>query len=404
MGVIMPTEKLFYEDINKTEFEARVLEVKAEKKGYRVVLDRTCFYPEGGGQPADKGWINGIPVLDVQTEREVICHYLKENPGTGVVKGKIDLQWRIDFIQQHTGQHIVSGALWKVGKYKTVSVHMGSDHTTIEIDSQQISSADLEKVENLANRVINRNLPIEFIMTDEQGIDRFELRKPCPVDGEIRLVRIGDFDCVGCGGLHFENTGQVGLVKATGIEKIRGHARLSWKIGQRAIQDYRKKDKIVAELKTVLETREDHFPDKVREIQTESIQHKKKASLLLNRLAAMMAEDFYEKGKSFGDSSVRPVIKSWKNEDNELIKRIMKELLKRSEVLICLVNTVDETVYWSIGCSGEINFDFDRHKSGLLALINGKGGGRHPLWQGTGQNPEKTEVFLSKFTDLAKSL
>ena len=400
----MKTEKLFYDDINKTEFEAKVLEVKAEKKDYRVVLDRTCFYPEGGGQPADKGWINGIPVLDVQTEREVICHYLKENPGTGVIKGKIDLQWRIDFMQQHTGQHIVSGALWKVGKYKTISVHMGSDHTTIEIDSQQISSADLEKVENLANRVINRNLPIEFIMTDEQGIDRFELRKPCPVDGEIRLVRIGDFDCVGCGGLHFENTGQVGLVKATGVEKIRGHARLSWKIGQRAIQDYRQKDKIVAELKTVLETREDHFPAKIREIQDELIQHKKKTGLLLNRLAATMADDLYEKERNSGDSSVRPVIKSWKNEDNELIKRIMKELLKRSGVLICLVNTVDETIYWSIGCSGEINFDFDRHKSGLLALINGKGGGRHPLWQGTGQKPEKADDFLSKFTDLVENL
>jgi alanyl-tRNA synthetase len=126
--------------------------------------------------------------------------------------------------------------------------------------------------------------------------------------------------------------------------------------------------------------------------------------MLLNRLAAMMAEDFYEKGKSFGDSTVRLVVKSWTHEDNDLIRRIMKDLLKRDRLLICLVNTVNETVYWSIGCSGEINFDFDRHKSGLLALINGKGGGRHPLWQGTGTKAEGIEKFLTMFRNLPEQI
>jgi len=397
------TEKLFFDDTSRAEFDAHIIELKKEKEGYLIVLDQTFFYPEGGGQPADKGWINGIPVVDVQKEGEQIHHYLTEDPGTGPVSGRIDMEWRKDYMQQHTGQHIISAALWQVGKYKTVSVHMGSDTTTIEIDREQISPEDLQKVEELANRVINRNLPLEFIVTTDRELDRYELRKPCTTEGEIRLVRIEDFDCVGCGGLHFQSTGQVGLVKAVGIEKIRSHARLSWKIGSRAMEDYRKKDKIVAELRTGLQTREDQLPAKIREIQEELIQHKKNASQLLSRLAVTMADDLFADEGSSGDSDLRPVIKSWNNEDNELIKRIMKELLKRRGILICLINTVNNLVYWSIGCSEDIQFDFEQYKSGLMAPINGRGGGRHPLWQGTGTNPVGIEELIPLFRKLADS-
>ncbi|MCK4836842.1 MAG: alanyl-tRNA editing protein, partial [Candidatus Aminicenantes bacterium] len=355
---MIKTEKLYYRDINKTEFEARVLEVKEEKKGYRVVLDKTCFFPEGGGQPADKGWINGIPVLDVKTERETIYHYLTEDPGTGVAKGKIDLQWRIDFMQQHTGQHIISGALWKVGKYKTVSVHMGSDHTTIEIDCGEILEDDLAKVENLANRVINNNLPIDFILTDEKGITRYDLRKPCLIEGEIRLVQIGDFDCVGCGGLHFASTGPVGLVKCVSAEKIRGHARLSWKIGQRAFKDYWEKDKIISELRPILGTREGSFVQKINTLNEEGIILKRKNNLLISRLADMIAQNLYQNQREQTRSGYGIITESWSDEDDDLIKETSKNLLKRKNILICLVNIKKEKVQWIIGCSEDVRFPF----------------------------------------------
>lgn len=394
---------MFYDDVYRAEFKARILEVKAEKKGFRVVLDQTCFYPEGGGQPADKGWINGITVEDVQKSGEQIHHYLAEDPGTGPVSGRINMEWRRDYMQQHTGQHIISGALWQMGKYKTVSVHMGSDITTIEIDREQIPSEDLEKVEDLANRMINRNIPVEYIVTDKEHLNQYGLRKSCSVEGEVRLVRIEDFDCVGCGGLHLQTTGEVGLVKAVGFEKIRGHARLSWKIGNRAMQDYRIKHGVVAELKAALQTGEDMFLKKIRELQDELSMHKKNSSQLLSRLAVIMADRLVEKNRGERDSAASPVIKYWKNEDNELIKRIMKELLRRSGLIICLINRIDNTIYWSIGCSEGIQFDFERHKSGLLTSINGKGGGRHPLWQGTGTDPSGIEDFFTLFRKLADS-
>lgn len=404
MGIIMSTEKLFYKDINKTEFEAKILEVKEDKKGYQVVLDKTCFFPEGGGQPADKGWINKIPVKDVQKEGDRIFHYLAEDPGTGSASGRIDMEWRRDYMQQHTGQHIISGALWKVGKYKTVSVHMGSDYTTIEIDTQQIPPKNLEKVETLANQVIDRNLPIKSIVIDEREIDRFELRKPCQVHGKVHLVQIKDFDCVGCGGLHFASTGPVKFVKCVSIEKIRAHARLSWKIGDRAFKDFQRKDKIISELRHILGTREDSFVQKINRLNAEGIILKRKNNLLISRLADMIAQELYQNQREQTRSDYGIITEFWNDEYDDLIKKISKNLLKQKNILICLVNIKKENIQWIIGCSQGINFMFDEYKSDLMVQINGKGGGRHPLWQGTGQKPEKAAAFLSKFTDLVKNL
>ncbi len=381
-----------------------VVEAIKEKKGWRLVLNQTCFFPEGGGQPADKGWLNDIPVIDVQKDGDLIYHYLTDNPGSGMVKGRIDLEWRRDFMQQHTGQHIISGALWKVGRYKTVSVHMGLDYTTIEIDAPDIPAEDLLETERLANQVILSSMPIDFIHTNHQEVHRFPLRKPPTHKGDIRLVKIGDFDCVGCGGLHFDCTRQVGLVKATGVEKIRGHARITWKIGERAYADYREKDKIISALRPVLGTREDRFVQKASELQEELLVYKRKCSWLENRLADRIAQDLYKNPQSRGETGCRVITESWREEDDQLIKKIIKSLLKGEKVLVCLVNVLTDKLQWSIGCSGDITFPFDELKDDLLAIIDGKGGGRYPLWQGTGKNPQAAGDFLKSFTSIVLEL
>jgi len=398
------TEKCYYQDINKLEFEAEVIDVEKSKNGWRIRLDKTYFYPEGGGQPADKGWLNDRPVIDVRKEGDDIFHYLTENPGTGTVTGKIDHGWRRDFMQQHTGQHIISGALWKVGKYKTVSVHMGLDYTTIEIDAPAIPEEDLIKVEDLANEVINSDLPVRFIQTPHRELDKFPLRKPTGLKGNIRLVQIGDFDCVACGGLHFESTRQVGLVKATGMEKIRGHARIAWKIGARAYEDYRKKDNIIAGLKSALSTNEEMFVRKVKELQDEIIEMKRKNNRIENRLAEIAAHSLYENRRQEAGSPDSIITASWDEEDGNFIKKVMKELMKRDNVIICLINISADRLQWSIGCSENINVPFQEIKNNLLPMIDGKGGGRPPLWQGTGVNTGLVDEFFAGFKSLVLHL
>jgi len=398
------TEKCYYQDINKLEFEAEVIDVEKNKNGWRIRLDKTYFYPEGGGQPADKGWLNDRPVIDVRKEGDDIFHYLTENPGTGTVTGKIDHGWRRDFMQQHTGQHIISGALWKVGKYKTVSVHMGLDYTTIEIDAPAIPEEDLIKVEDLANEVINSDLPVRFIQTPHRELDKFPLRKPTGLKGNIRLVQIGDFDCVACGGLHFESTRQVGLVKATGMEKIRGHARIAWKIGTRAYEDYRKKDNIIAGLKSALSTNEEMFVRKVKELQDEIIEMKRKNNRIENRLAEIAAHSLYENRRQEAGSPDSIITASWDEEDGNFIKKVMKELMKRDNVIICLINISADRLQWSIGCSENINVPFQEIKNNLLPMIDGKGGGWPPLWQGTGVNTGLVDEFFAGFKSLVLHL
>ncbi|UCH94709.1 MAG: hypothetical protein JSV88_31225 [Candidatus Aminicenantes bacterium] len=398
------TEKLYYQDANKIEFEARVIEAVKEKKAWRVVLDKTFFYPEGGGQPADKGWLNNIPVTDVQKEEDIIYHYLPENPGQGIITGKIDFQWRKDFMQQHTGQHIISGALWKIGKYKTVSVHMGIDYTTVEIDAPGIPEDDLTRVEKLANQVIRDDLPLNFIHTHHQELDRFPLRKPCIREGNIRLVKIGDFDCVACGGLHLDRTGKVGLIKAIGTEKIRDHARIAWKIGDRAFEDYREKNKIISGLKSVLAAKEDMFVQKVKDLQEELSAFKRKYSWTENRLAETIAQNLYDQSQHREGSSYHIITASWKEENDNLIKKVLKNLLKREKTLICLVNGSRGKLQWSIACSQDITFPFDEVKDELLRIIDGKGGGRAPLWQGIGLKPGGAKDFLARFKALVPGL
>jgi alanyl-tRNA synthetase len=395
------TEMLYYQDTSKSEFEARVLEVVKEKKAWRVVLDKTCFYPEGGGQPADKGWINDIPVSDVQKQGDVVYHYLSENPGQGTIKGKIDMGWRKDFMQQHTGQHIISGALWQIGKYKTVSVHMGIDYTTIEIDAPEIPEQHLIRVEKLANQVIRDNLPLSFIYTRHQELEQFPLRKPTNREGKIRLVKIGDFDCVACGGVHVDSTRLVGLIKAIGTEKIRDHARIAWKIGDRAYDDYWKKDKIIYELKPVLAANQDMFVRKVKELQEELSDFKRQYSWLENRLAGTIAQQLVDDPQNRVGSGFRIITASWKEENSNLIKKILKDLLKREKVLVCLINSIAGKLQWSIGSSEDIVFPFDKIKAELLSIIDGKGGGRHPLWQGVGLKPQGAKDFIAKFKMIA---
>ena len=160
------TEQLYYTDPRISRFDARVLQQRQEGKRWAVVLDRTAFYPEGGGQPADRGTLNGLAVLDVQKKGEEIRHYLAEPLSEGatvegtVAEGTVDWERRFEFMQQHTGQHIVSASLIEAAGYPTVSAYLGERYTAVEIDTYDIQEGEIEAAEALANRQVTRNLPV----------------------------------------------------------------------------------------------------------------------------------------------------------------------------------------------------------------------------------------------------
>lgn len=393
------TEKLYYVDNSVNRFEARIIESLRESKSWKVVLDRTYFYPAGGGQPADKGWINGIPITHVQMEGDAphptIYHYLPQNPGSGTAECELDSEWRWDFMQQHTGQHIISGAIWKVAKFRTISVHMGTDYTAIEFETPGISDEALLEAERLANRVIRDDLPVNAIHTVHSDLDKFPLRKSTHRTGDIRLIQIGDFDCVACGGVHCSSTRMVQMVKAVSVEKIRGNTRIAFKIGERALEDYNQKHRIISRLKPFLATNEDNYPDKAKQLNRELEDYRKKCGKLEHQLAEVTAQILYRDRQTPQNSPYGIIIHAWNDEDDQFIKRVARNLLKEKNLVLCLVNRMPGKLQWSIGCSQDCVFPFDELKGNLLAPIDGKGGGRHPLWQGSGTKPEAVESFFS---------
>ena len=237
------TRRLYFEDAYCREFEAAVVEKRMHEGFPAVVLDRTCFYPESGGQPWDLGTLGGAEVLSVIDLDGGILHVLKGDVLPGQVKGRIDWPRRFDHMQQHTGQHILSQAFFEVLKGETLGFHLGQDVSSLEIGLRTLSDDDSDRVEDRANAIVWEDREIKTYFVPEERIDELPLRRPPKKQGLLRVVEVADFDYSACGGTHCRRSGEVGLIKILGIEKIRGRVRFEFLCGGRALADYRLKDR-----------------------------------------------------------------------------------------------------------------------------------------------------------------
>ena len=233
----METEKLYYADPCLKEFTATVLDCQAGKNGYTVTLDRTAFYPEGGGQPADHGTLDGAAVTDVHEKNGVIFHNVDRAVEIGkTVSGSIDWARRFDHMQQHSGEHICSGLI--CGRYgcDNVGFHMGTDIVTIDFNAD-IPWEELLEIEGQANRYIQEDHPIDIQFHRGAELDAIDYRSKKPLEGDVRIVAFPGADCCACCGTHVLRSGQVGLVKFLSVQKFREGVRIELLCGQRAL-DY----------------------------------------------------------------------------------------------------------------------------------------------------------------------
>ena len=233
----METEKLYYADPFLKEFTATVLDCQAGKNGYTVTLDRTAFYPEGGGQPADHGTLDGAAVTDVHEKNGVIFHNVDRAVQIGkTVSGSIDWARRFDHMQQHSGEHICSGLI--CGRYgcDNVGFHMGTDIVTIDFNAD-IPWEELLEIEGQANRYIQEDHPIDIQFHRGAELDAIDYRSKKPLEGDVRIVAFPGADCCACCGTHVLRSGQVGLVKFLSVQKFREGVRIELLCGQRAL-DY----------------------------------------------------------------------------------------------------------------------------------------------------------------------
>lgn len=385
------TDLLYYQDSYQTDFTANVLSVKSVKDNkWDVILDRTCFYPEGGGQPSDLGGIDGIKVEHVYKKDGEIFHRMDASPGIKKVYCQIDWKHRYDYMQQHTGQHIISGALYANG-YGTVSVHQGMSTTTIEIDKSDISGEDLKLIENISNKIISRNIEVSSEWVNDDKLKDLSLRRKPKVSGQIRIISINGFDRVACGGVHTGRTGEVECVKYVSVEKIRGHARIGWKIGKRVLQDYDEKNSIVSGLSVLFSARQHEILPKIEELMSTLQEEKKLYNRLENRLLKYQIKDMFQNAEKIGD--VAFITSIFENESKDFLKNMVNIIDTDEKYLICLINKKDSDFQWVIAAGG-IDLPFTSMRQELLKIINARGGGKPPVWQGAADNPDGIDLFF----------
>jgi len=382
--------RLYLDDPYQKEFEAEIIEKTLIEDKVGIILNQTCFYPESGGQPSDKGEINGRKVLKVFELNDKIVHLIEGDILEKKVKGIIDWDIRFDHMQQHTGQHILSQSFVKLFEANTVSFHIGEIESTIDVNLTSIKEEDVENIELLANKIIyqNRNVKTYFIGKDE--IEKFKLRKAPPQKDRIRIVEIEDFDFSACGGTHCRKTGEVGIIKIKKWERMKGNLRFYFLCGQRALKDYSQKNHIINRLISEFSVNEGEIIQSVEKLRAEIKNQRKRLSKLQEKLISYEAEEIARNAK---EKIIKIIFKE--KEINE-VKYLALNIIKKGDFIVIFGLETQERVHLFVGRSEKISIDLRKIVDIIAPLIEGRGGGRPDYIEIGGRKKENLEEAINE--------
>lgn len=262
------TEKLYDIDSHLKEFDATVIDSYPQADGFFTILDRTAFFPEGGGQASDIGTLGDAKVNDVQIKDGIIYHYTTKQFQKGQqVTGVIDWLRRFDYMQQHSGEHIISGVAHRLFGCENVGFHLGSDIVTLDFD-KMLSREQILQIETEANEQIFLNRKFSAYYPDQETLKTLNYRSKKELEGDIRIVEIEDTDMCACCAPHVKESAEIGIIKLLDSEKLRGGVRIEMKCGRRAIADYNERYKNCAEISALLCVKQDEIAQAVKKQQT----------------------------------------------------------------------------------------------------------------------------------------
>jgi alanyl-tRNA synthetase len=412
------TERLYYTNAYCTRFSTRVTERLAWEGHPAVVLDRTAFYPISGGQPADRGTLDRVTVLDVVVREEdgAVVHILPEDASGfeiaagSEVEGVLDWPRRFDHMQQHTGQHILSAAFEQLLDADTVGFHLGAEVSTVDINMAHLEPAAVVPIEELANQVIweDRPISVRFVSSDE--LATLHLKRPPAVEGPVRIVEIAgpsappwnrqcrgsrgtdgagsghSFDVNPCGGTHVTRTGEVGLIKIVRLEYRGNETRVEFLCGGRALRDYRAKNDMANQLASSLTVGHWELDQAVERLQAEAKELRQELRRARKRLLKAEASELAE--TAVVHEPYRVVRKVWGRQGDvpekppEELQVLAQELAQRPGV-IALLASVGERTHLCFARAEEVDLDVAALLRGACAQLGGKGGGRPHLAQGS---------------------
>ncbi len=284
------TEKLYYINSFTKEFEATVLECKENEGHFEILLDKTAFFPEGGGQGGDSGTIGDVQVFDTHEKGGEIWHYTSSPLAAGEkVTGTLDFDKRFSRMQCHSGEHIVSGIIHSLFGYENVGFHLGDSDVTIDINGV-LNEEDIRKVERLANEAVAKDFEIKVFYPSKEEAKQINYRAKLEIEENLRLVEFPDYDICACCAPHVTRSGQIGVIKLLDFANYKGGVRIHMLCGMRALDDYQKKYHSVLGISNLLSAKQNEVYDAVKRLKEENERNKHEAGVLRRALAEEMAK------------------------------------------------------------------------------------------------------------------
>lgn len=392
------TVRLYYQDPYQISFAARVVERLAWDGQPAVTLDQSAFYPTGGGQPCDSGWLDGIRVVEV-VEREsdgAVLHILAGLLSSDEVQGLVNWARRFDLMQQHTGQHILSAAFVERLSAQTVGFHLSDDYATIDLDRAPLSVEDLEGVEDLANRIVFENRLTETRFVRDEEVHSLPLRKPVAHQGPVRIVQIPEFDYSACGGTHVQATGEVGLIKITRSERRGEETRVEFLCGRRALADYGFKNTLVMDLARQFTVSYRELGDMVQRLAGDLRETRKELHDARDALLDAEAADLRHRARSVG--GVRVVQAHFAERSADDLKHLAQRLVSQEKTVALLGGggTVGQKGHFTFARSQDVDFHMGTLVRQACQTVGGGGGGRPEFAQGGGPDGERVALALDE--------
>ena len=381
----MATEKIYYVNQKQREVDAQVRSCTQTARGWEILLDRTVFFPLGGGQPCDLGRLGDCRVLDVYERDGEVIHLCEQPLPEGTqVHGVIDWERRFDLMQQHSGEHLLSGIVHKNFGYDNVGFHMGSDVITVDF-SGELTAEQLRAVEAEVNDAIWQNIPLNIWYPDAETLPTLQYRSKKELTGAVRLVQLGTWDLCACCGTHVDATGEIGVVKLLSTTRFRNGSRVELLCGKRALQWMNVICEQNREISNLLSAKPMHTADAVRRVSGELSEAQYRLTQTENTMFAMRAEALA------GQKNVLLFVEEMQPDS---VRRLADAVLQRCGGQCAVFSGADGAYKYAVG-AGE--GDLRELAKQMNAMLNGRGGGKPGFIQGSvSASRKEIEAFFTQ--------
>ncbi len=367
---------LYHDDPKRFSFRGLVVAHASHAGRQSVLLSRTAFYPESGGQMADRGTLAEATVIDVQLDDEGQIHHVLEGPLPAVgaeIAGTIDKARRLVHMAQHTGQHMLSRALADVAHAETVSSRLGETTCTIDLDVPTLDDRTAAEAEDLVNAVIDDDVPIRAFFPSPDELRALPLRRQPKVQDNVRIVSIGAFDVSPCGGTHCTNTAQVGFVRVDGLERYKGKIRVTFSAGVRARAKLSREAAVVHALARAFTCGPEDVPAGIEKLRRELGEAREALGRVRGRVAAAIAESLVKATRARGERAVIGVVE---DASLDLVRAIAGQITGEGDLVALLAGEADGGTIVLATRGATSDFDCGAFLKRAALLAGGRGGGR----------------------------